>query len=126
MLIKDFPFLDHTTQKNKYVVVLNKDNSSEPVIYILPTSKTEKYKELRKKHHYFIIKANESKCFPIDTVLDFNQVKSMTFEDLENLYNTNKTSVIGYLEKNIILKIDTYIDKCKTLSDEFKRIITEK
>lgn len=123
LVIKDFQFSNHAKSKPKFFVLLNATSYSETVIYMLPTTQTQHYQSRRKDNLYFELKLKESKCFNKPNVFDFNQIEPMPYEDFEAMYNHVDTQYNGCLEPHIVAKIDKYVRKCKTLSDEHKRII---
>ncbi len=73
-LWKDYRFFDGE-EKDKFIIILSKDNFIDPILLILTTSQIENYKRIRRLHlETYTIRTGEYNWFSKDTLLDFSKI----------------------------------------------------
>lgn len=114
---EDYPFEDGS-KKDKYWISLNCSIDEVEYYAILPTSQVDKF-----YHNIDILKIdiNKSKYFDKVTILDFNNIKVNTKQEIEKVFLSNKLTYKGLLEKNIQDDIVSSITNAETLSEKKKK-----
>lgn len=118
-LWEDYRFPDGE-EKDKFVVILSKDNSIDPVLLILTTSQIENYKRILRLHlETYIIRAGEYKWFPKDTLLDFSKIVEHKKEELSSAYGAGNLRYCGVLKSSHLQEIDDVVYK-SVIIEEYK------
>lgn len=107
--------LEDKTTKDKYWLSLNCMIDQEEYHAVLQTSKVEKYKF--NTIDTFIITANSSSHFKVDTLLDFKKLKINTKSEIQKAFENNKFEYLGLLEKEIQKQVEDTILNSETLSE---------
>lgn len=123
-LWKDYRFFDGE-EKNKFIIILSKDNSFDPVLLILTTSQIENYKRIRRLHlETYTIKAGEYSWFSKDTLLDFSKIIEHKKEELSSAYHAGKLQYCGILKDNHLKEIDELVYKSEIIEEyKIERIV---
>jgi len=117
---KSFIFEDNT-KKDKYFITLNCKLSDKEIALILPTSQVEKYKSVSNRLiDTIIIKANESRFFKKDTLIDLKNIKYFEANLIYEAVEKGKVNYLGILEKELIQRMENSIKEAITLSKKFK------
>ena len=117
---KSFIFEDNT-KKDKYFITLNCKLSDKEIALILPTSQVEKYKSVSNRLiDTIIIKANESRFFKKDTLIDLKNIKYFEANSIYEAVEKGKVNYLGLLEKELIQRIENSINEASTLSKKLK------
>jgi len=120
---ESFEFEDHT-KKDKYFITLNCKLSDIEIALILPTSQIEKYQKFKNRLIDTItIKANESKFFKKDTLIDLKNIKYFEAIVIYEAVEKGKINYLGLLEKNLCNRIEKAIKEAITLSNKIKKQI---
>jgi hypothetical protein len=123
-LWKDYRFSDGV-EKNKFVVILSKNNSIDPVLLILTTSQLENYKRIRRLHlETYIIPTGEYDWFPKDTLLDFSKIIEHKKEELLAAYSVGALKYCGILKDKHIEEINALVYKSEIIEEhKIERIV---
>jgi hypothetical protein len=117
---KSFIFEDNT-KKDKYFITLNCKLSDKEIALILPTSQVEKYKSVSNRLiDTIIIKANESRFFKKDTLIDLKNIKYFEANLIYEAVEKGKVNYLGILEKELIQRMENSIKEAITLSKKLK------
>lgn len=123
-LWKDYRFPDGE-EKDKFIIILSKDNSIEPVLLILTTSQIENYKRIQRLHlETYTVRAGEYGWFPKDTLLDFSKIIEHKKEELSSAYQAGKLQYCGILKDNHLKEIDELVYNSMIIEEhKIKRIV---
>ncbi len=123
-LWKDYRFSDGE-EKDKFLLILSKDNSLDPVLLILTTSQIESYKRIRRLHlETYIFKKGEYNWFTKDTLLDFSRIIEHKKEELAFAYQKGRLMYCGVLKSDHLKEIDDLVYKSMIIEDyKIERIV---
>jgi hypothetical protein len=114
----DYKFTDGE-ERNKYIIILSKDNRIEPILLVLTTSKVKEFYKLNRALYteYYTISANEYEWFSKDTLLDFSKIISYKINELSSAYEADCLRYIGTLKEKHLKEIDEIIYKSEIIED---------
>lgn len=123
-LWKDYRFPDGE-EKDKFSIILSKDNSVVPVLLLLTTSQIESYKRIRRLHlETYVIKTGEYNWFTKDTLLDFSRIIEHKKEELASAYQKGRLMYRGILKSDHLKEIDDLVYKSMIIEDyKIERIV---
>ena len=118
---KSFEFEDNI-KKDKYFITLNCKLNDKDIALVLPTSQVEKYKRFENRLiDTIIIKANESKFFSKDTLIDLKNIKYFEAIAIYEAVEKSKINYLGLLETCLCDRIEKAIKEAFTLSPKLKK-----
>ncbi|MEK6583144.1 MAG: hypothetical protein AABY50_04205 [Nitrospirota bacterium] len=123
-LWRDYRFSDGE-EKDKFVIILSKDNSLDPVLLILTTSQIENYKRIKRLHiETYTIRTGEYTWFPKETLLDFSKIIGHNKEELSSAYGVGKLKYCGALKDSHLKEIDDIVYKSEIIEEyKIERIV---
>ena len=123
-LWKDYRFPDGE-EKDKFIVILSKDNSIDPVLIILTTSQTENYQKIRRLHlEIYTILPGAYNWFTKDTIIDFSRIIEHKKEDLSAAYKNGRLHYCGVLKTKHLQEIDELVYKSEIIEEyKIERIV---
>lgn len=123
-LWKDYRFFDGE-EKDKFIVILSKDNSLDPVLLILTTSQIENYKRIQRLYlETFTIRKGDYNWFNKDTLLDFSKIAEHKKEELSAAFKVGKLRYCGALNNNHLKEINDIVYKSEIIEEyKIERIV---
>lgn len=114
-------------EKYKYFIILNKDISKGPIVFILTTSQLDFY---NKNPHFnsdiIRVLPGTVSFFPKETIINCREVFKITREKLKDNFGNNILQIEGKLPQNILDNIDKVIEKSFLVSLNDKELILGK
>jgi hypothetical protein len=123
-LWKDYRFSDGE-EKDKFIVILSKDNSIDPVLIILTTSQIQNYKKIRRLHleTYTITQGNYAWFFK-DTLIDFSRIIEHKKEELAVAYRNGRLHYRGILKTEHLQEINELVYNSEIIEEhKIERIV---
>lgn len=123
-LWKDYRFFDGE-EKDKFIVILSKDNSLDPVLLILTTSQIENYKRIQRLYlETFTIRKGDYNWFNKDTLLDFSKIAEHKKEELSAAFKAGKLRYCGALNNKHLKEINDIVYKSEIIEEyKIERIV---
>jgi hypothetical protein len=121
---KSYKFSDGE-QQDKFVVVLSKDNSLDPILLTLTTSQLDNYQRIKRLYlEVYVIKKGEYSWFYKDTLLDFSKIIEHNKAELSLAYQQGTLEYRGVLKDNHLKEIEDIIYRSEIIEEEkIERIV---
>ncbi len=114
--------LDDGKTHNKYIVVLNSSSTFATILFVLTTSKVDFYNR-HANLPVVRIPSNKLACFPLETIIDCREVRTIARADLLNRYREDKIEYVDRLDNSILDTIVCTVCTSRTVSEETKKQI---
>lgn len=111
-------------EKYKYFVILNKDLSSDSLIFVLTTSQLEFYAKYPHFNKDIVrIQSSVVDFFPKETIINCREVHQIPKEKLKVNFQNGTLEFAGNLPSNILAEVDAIIKQSFYISKDNKKLI---
>jgi hypothetical protein len=114
------------SQKDKYLLILSNCISSKFYIFVLLTSQTGFYKNQYNRIDTIWLHGNKIKLFPLDTVIDLKKFFYWRASQIGEKIYDGTLKRAGKIPDDLIIHIDSVVEKAKTLNPKIKSLILGK
>ena len=108
----------------KYFIAVSRDLTSDPLIFIITTSKIDFYHKNPVFNNDIVgIQGQSLPYFPVDTVLDCRQIYPLSRQTLKENFQKQILEFCGELPDQLIQRIDDIVKASKHISTKHKKLI---
>ena len=108
----------------KYFIAISRDLASDPLIFIITTSKIDFYHKNPVFNNDIVgIQGQSLPSFPVDTVLDCRQIYPLSRQTLKENFKKQILEFCGELPEQLLQRIDEIVKVSKHISSKHKKLI---